>query len=93
MSAWFQYGRSQSWAALMLVFKYVDENGSVAMLAAKRSAGVAPEVNISDHTSCMSLPSVNKVAHSSFETRGDVTRSPKQGYQWPHKRTGVINNF
>ena len=25
---------------------YVDENGLTAMLAAKRSAGVAPEVNL-----------------------------------------------
>ena len=24
-----------------------------------------------------------------LKPRGDVTRSPKQGYQWPHKRTGV----
>ena len=30
----------------MLVCKYVDENGSAAMLAAKRSAGVTPEVNL-----------------------------------------------
>ena len=29
----------------MLVRKYVDEIGSAAMLAAKRSAGVTPEVN------------------------------------------------
>ena len=29
----------------MLVCKYMDENGSAAMLAAKGSAGVAPEVN------------------------------------------------
>ena len=30
----------------MLVCNYVDENGSAAMLAAKRSAGVKPEVNL-----------------------------------------------
>ena len=30
----------------MLVHKFVDENGSAAMLAAKRSAGVTPEVNL-----------------------------------------------
>ena len=34
----------------------------------------------------MPLPSANKVAHSGFETRGDITRSPKQGYQWSHKK-------
>ena len=32
----------------MLVPKYMEENGSAAMLAAKRSAGVAPEVNLED---------------------------------------------
>ena len=30
----------------MLVHKYVDKNGSVAMLATNRSAGVTPEVNL-----------------------------------------------
>ena len=30
----------------MLLHKYVVENGSAAMLAAKRSAGVTPEVNL-----------------------------------------------
>ena len=30
----------------MYVRKYVDKNGSAAMLAAKRSAGIAPEVNL-----------------------------------------------
>ena len=48
----------------MLICKYVDENGSAAMLAAKRLAGVAPEVNLGEHTSHMSLQSANKAAHS-----------------------------
>ena len=30
----------------MLVSKYVDRNGSAAILTIKRSAGVAPEVNL-----------------------------------------------
>ena len=30
----------------MLVPKYTEDNGSSAMLATKRSAGVAPEVNL-----------------------------------------------
>ena len=25
-----------------------------------------------------------------LKSRADVTRSPKQGYQWPHKRTDVL---
>ena len=59
-------------------------DGSAAMLAAKRSAGVTPEVNLREHVTCMPLPSVNKAAHFGFEARWDVTRSPKQAYQWPH---------
>ena len=70
----------------MLISKYVDENDLAAMLAAKRSAGVALEVNLKECTSPMPLPSANKASHSGFETTADVTRSPKQ---WPHKRTCV----
>ena len=61
------------------------------MLTIKRSAGVTPEVNLREHISCMPLPSVNKAAHSGIETQGDVTISPKQGYQWPHKK--VLQKF
>ena len=53
----------------MLVCKYVDENGLAAMLAAKRSAGVTPEVNLREPISCMPQPRVNKAAHSGFETQ------------------------
>ena len=42
---------------------------SAAMLAAKRSAGVAPEVNLREHISHTPPPSVNKAAHSGFETQ------------------------
>ena len=38
------------------------------MLAAKRSAGVAPEVNLRECVTYKPLPSVNKDAHSDFET-------------------------
>ena len=47
---------------------YVEENGLAATLATKRSAGVAPEVNIREHVTCMPLPSTNKTTHSGFET-------------------------
>ena len=40
-----------------------------AMLAAKRSASVAPEVNLRGRISCTPLPSVNKAAHPGFETQ------------------------
>ena len=33
------------------------------------------------------LPSANKAEPTlALKPRGDVTRSPKQGYQWPHKK-------
>ena len=28
-----------------------------------------------------------------LKPRGDITRSPKQGYQLPHKRTHVLQKF
>ena len=51
----------------MPAYRYVEEIG---MLAANRLAGVAPEVNLREHVDliCMPLQSVNKAAHSGFET-------------------------
>ena len=37
----------------------------------------------------MPVPSANKA----LKLSGDVTRSPKQGYQWPHKKTYVLQTF
>ena len=57
------------------------------MLAIKRSAGVAPEVNLREHVTHMPPPSANKAEPTlALKPRGDVTKSPKQGYQWPHKK-------
>ena len=51
-----------------------------AMLAAKMSAGVTPEVNLKQ---CLTL-SLHQVGISlptlALKLRGDVTRCPKQGY-------------
>ena len=47
----------------------MEEIGSAAMLAAKRLAGVAPEVNLREHVTHMPLASVNKTAHSGFKTQ------------------------
>ena len=66
--------------------RYVEEIGSAAMLATKRLAGVAPEVNLRECITCMPLSCANKA----LKPKGDVTRSPKQGYQWPQKRTYVL---
>ena len=39
------------------------------MLAAKRSAGVTPEVNLRECVTHTPLPNVNQAAHSGFETQ------------------------
>ena len=46
-----------------------DENDLAAMLAAKRSAVVASEMNLMEHISHMPPPSTNTAAHSGFKTQ------------------------
>ena len=64
MSAWShtvgQRRHDRSWfqAPPMPARRYVEEKGLAAILAAKRLAGVAPEVNLSEYVTCMPLPSV-----------------------------------
>ena len=65
-----------------------------AMLALCTSKGVAPEVNLRECILHMPPPSANKAEPTlALKPRGDVTRSPKQGYQWPHKWTCVQQKF
>ena len=65
-----------------------------AMLAIYTSRGVAPEVNLRERISCMPLQSLNKAEPTlALKPRGDVTRSPNQGYQWPQKWTCVQQTF
>ena len=71
----------------MPAHRYIEENGSVAMLAAKRLAGVAPEVNLGECVTRTPLPTINKAAHSGFETertrhqksKAGVTVAPQKG--------------
>ena len=64
------------------------------MLAVYTSRGVAPEVNLRECISRTPLQSSNKAEPTlALKPRGDVTRSPKQGYQWPHKWTCVQQKF
>ena len=65
-----------------------------AMLALYTGRGVAPEVNLRERISCTPLQSSNKAEPTlALKPRGDVTRSPKQGYQWPHKWTCAQQKF
>ena len=78
----------------MPVCRYVEEIGSAAMLAAKRSAGVAPEVNVREHVTHTPLPSANKAAHSGFETQRRHHQKSKIGVSVaPQKMTHVLQNF
>ena len=47
----------------------MEEIGSAAMLATKSSVGVAPEVKLREHITHMPPLSVNRAAHSGFETQ------------------------
>ena len=58
--------------------RYVEENGSAIMLATKR-LGVAPEVNFREHVTCMPPQSINKAAHSGFETLKRYHQKSKAG--------------
>ena len=53
------------------------------MLAVKRSAGVTPEVNMRNP-----LHVGDEVLKQRIypKARIDVTRGPKQGYQWPYRQ-------
>ena len=66
----------------------------VAMLAIYTGRGVAPEVNLREHISRIPPQSSNKAEPTPvLKTREDITRSPKQGYQWPQKWTCVQQKF
>ena len=69
--------------------RYVEEISSAAMLTLKRLAGVAPEVNLRKHVTCMPLPSANKAAYSGFETQKSKTGVSVA----PQKRTYVLQTF
>ena len=68
----------------MLVFYYVDENSSTATLAAKRSAGVAPEVNVKNSLG-VDDKGCRQGNHPGFETYAKVTKIPKRVSVTPQK--------
>ena len=62
---------------------------------AKRLVSVAPEVDLGECTLHSPPQKVNKAEPTlALNPRGDVTRNPKQRYQWPPKSTCVsAKNF
>ena len=63
------------------VCEYVDQKGLAAMLTSIQSAGVASEVNLR-----ITQARKQKGSTLALKPKADVTRSPKQGYQWPHEK-------
>ena len=61
------------------------------MLAFKRLACVAPEVDLGECTLHLPPQKVNKAEPTlALKQRSDITRNPKQGYQWPQNRTCIF---
>ena len=52
------------------------------MLTSIQSAGVAPEVNL---RITQERKHAKKETTLALKLKVDITRSPKQGYQWPHE--------
>ena len=65
----------------MYLDKYVDQKDLAARLAVRMSAGVALDVILWNP-----LHTGNKACKREDPPRADITRSPKQGYQWHHKK-------
>ena len=75
---------------------FADACGEVISCAptTKRLAHVAPEVDLGECTLHLPLQKVNKAEPTlALNPRGDVTRNPKQWYQWPQKRTYVCQKL
>ena len=56
------------------------------MVAVKKSAGVASEMNLMEHTSHTPLPSANKAAYSGFETHRKHHQKSKTGVSVAHNK-------
>ena len=61
----------------MPAYRYVEEIGSAAILATKRSVGVTTELNHRDHETCMLYQVQIMLPTLALKPRGDITRSPK----------------
>ena len=87
------HDESQFQVPPMPAHRYVEDNGSAAMLVTKRSAGVTPKVNLGECVTHRSPPSVNKAAHSIFKTQDMSTEVQNRGIRGPTKRTYDFQKF
>ena len=71
-----------------------SEIGLAAKLAAKRSAGVTPQVNLRECVTHTPPPNMNKAAHSGFETQRKTSPEVQsRGISGSTKRTHVLKKF
>ena len=61
-------------------------------MAAKRLAGVAPEVNLLEYVTHTPLPCANKAAHSGFETRRRRQQKSNTEVSVAQQKEHVSNN-
>ena len=63
--------------------KHVGQSGLNAMLAIKRSAGVAPNMNLGNlWVTIMQM----RASTLTWKPKEDITKRLEQGYQWPQKK-------
>ena len=67
------------------IYKYTSKKCSAAILATKMWIWGIHSMQATMHTI--------KGSTLTLKSRAEVTRSQKQGYQWPHKRTYVLQIF
>ena len=73
--------------------RYVQEISSASMVATKRLAGVAPEVNLGECVTCTPLPSTNKAALSGYETQRRCHQKTKTGVSVAPQKGLMSCNF
>ena len=71
------HDRSWSQGPPMLVRNYVEQKGSPTMLAAKRSAGVAPDINL--RVPLQTGDGTSKGIHLGFKAQGRCHQKSKTG--------------
>ena len=69
--------------------RYVEELDSAAMLATKRLAGVTPEVNLGEHVTHTTPPSVTRLPTLAFNLDETSPEVQNRGISDPTKRTYV----
>ena len=71
----------------------MEDIGSVAMLAAKRLAGLTPEVNLRKYVTHIFLTSLNKAAIYGFKTHRRSHQMPKAAVSVAPQKGQYITEF